>query len=57
MKYLILFYSILFIFTFSKVTHHHFPSEKLVYKTLVKSLNSTNEIRTNYEYKDYLQKN
>ena len=56
MKYLMLLYTILFVFSFSKLTNHHFPSEKLIFKTIVKSLNTTNYIREYYEYKDYLQK-
>ena len=56
MKYLMLLYTILFVFSFSKLTNHHFPSEKLTFKTIVKSLNTTNYIREYYEYKDYLQK-
>ena len=56
MKYLMLLYTILFAFSFSKVTNHHFPSENLIFKTIVKSLNTTNYIRNYYEYKDYLQK-
>lgn len=51
-----LLYTILFVFSFSKLTNHHFPSEKLTFKTIVKSLNTTNYIRNYYEYKDYLQK-
>ena len=51
-----LLYTILFVFSFSKLTNHHFPSEKLTFKTIVKSLNTTNYIREYYEYKDYLQK-
>ena len=51
-----LLYTILFVFSFSKLTNHHFPSEKLIFKTIVKSLNTTNYIREYYEYKDYLQK-
>ena len=51
-----LLYTILFAFSFSKVTNHHFPSENLIFKTIVKSLNTTNYIRNYYEYKDYLQK-
>ena len=56
MKYLMLLYTILFVFSFSKLTNHHFPSENLIFKTIVKSLNTTNYIRDYYEYKDYLQK-
>ena len=56
MKYLMLLYTILFVFSFSKLTNHHFPSENLIFKTIVKSLNTTNYIRTHFEYKDYLQK-
>ncbi len=55
MKYLMLLYTILFAFSFSKVINHHFPSEKLIFKTIVKSLNTTNELLRNYEYKNYLQ--
>ena len=51
-----LLYTILFVFSFSKLTNHHFPSENLIFKTIVKSLNTTNYIREYYEYKDYLQK-
>lgn len=51
-----LLYTILFVFSFSKLTNHHFPSENLIFKTIVKSLNTTNYIRTHFEYKDYLQK-
>ena len=51
-----LLYTILFVFSFSKLTNHHFPSENLIFKTIVKSLNTTNYIRDYYEYKDYLQK-
>ncbi len=56
MKYLMLLYTILFAFSFSKVTNHHFPSENLIFKTIVNSLNTTNELMRNYEYINYLQK-
>ena len=50
-----LLYTILFAFSFSKVTNHHFPSENLIFKTIVKSLNTTSHISTNVEYKNYLK--